>query len=202
MDTSRGEAGDVNPKKSKGKGLKAKSCKGYLFYSAALKSQARNPRCFGISRTLPQVPRSVVSPEQTETLTAKDGQNITDFSYSCLGYSMYLDGLNEVSEEMPRIKHEANTRLPVCSGLQVLVGKQVSSNKPAPAQAQNEEDNRQLPLPQRPKPTPSVGDDFMSRFTKNAGLVASGVARDLLRMGSYIKSRVDDIIHPDRRRPK
>lgn len=33
---------------------KGKSCKGYLYYSSTLKSKARNPRCLGIPRSLPQ----------------------------------------------------------------------------------------------------------------------------------------------------
>ena len=41
-----------------------------------------------------------------------------------------------------------------------------------------------------------------ARFTRNAGLVASGVARNMRKVGNYIKESVDDILYPYRRRPK
>jgi hypothetical protein len=40
------------------------------------------------------------------------------------------------------------------------------------------------------------------RYTRNANLVASGVARNMRRVGNYVKDSVDDILYPYRRRPK
>ncbi|RWW35342.1 hypothetical protein BHE74_00059739 [Ensete ventricosum] len=46
---------DGNPRRSpQASTYKGKSCKGCLYYSSRLKSNARNPVCVGISRTLPQ----------------------------------------------------------------------------------------------------------------------------------------------------
>ncbi|CAL9112665.1 unnamed protein product [Musa textilis] len=52
-DTALGADGD--PRRSrKASTNKGKSCKGCLYYSSRLKSDARIPVCVGISRTLPQ----------------------------------------------------------------------------------------------------------------------------------------------------
>lgn len=40
------------------------------------------------------------------------------------------------------------------------------------------------------------------RFWRNAGLVASGVAANLNKVGNYVKETVDDILYPYRKRPK
>lgn len=40
------------------------------------------------------------------------------------------------------------------------------------------------------------------RFTRNANLVASGVARNIRRVGNSIKETVDDIVYPYRKPPK
>uniref|UniRef100_A0A0E0AEB2 DUF8204 domain-containing protein n=1 Tax=Oryza glumipatula TaxID=40148 RepID=A0A0E0AEB2_9ORYZ len=37
---------------------------------------------------------------------------------------------------------------------------------------------------------------------RNAGLVANGVARNLNKVGAYIKDTMDDIMYPYRKRPK
>lgn len=40
------------------------------------------------------------------------------------------------------------------------------------------------------------------RFTRNANLVASGVAKNMRRVGNYVKEGVEDIMYPYRKRPK
>lgn len=40
------------------------------------------------------------------------------------------------------------------------------------------------------------------RFKRSAGLVASGVAKNLNKTASYIKENIQDILYPDRRPPK
>ncbi|RWW00656.1 hypothetical protein BHE74_00021330 [Ensete ventricosum] len=37
---------------------------------------------------------------------------------------------------------------------------------------------------------------------KNAGVVASGVARNLNKVGNHIKENIDDILYPYRKPPK
>ncbi|RRT53483.1 hypothetical protein B296_00044979 [Ensete ventricosum] len=40
------------------------------------------------------------------------------------------------------------------------------------------------------------------RFGRNAGVVASGVAKNLNKVGNYIKDNIDDIFYPYRKPPK
>jgi hypothetical protein len=62
-------------------------------------------------------------------------------------------------------------------------------------------DNTAAPQPRRYKPA-QRGDDFLTKFQRNAGLVANGVARNLNKVGAYIKDTMDDIMYPYRKRPK
>ncbi|MQL98701.1 hypothetical protein Taro_031413, partial [Colocasia esculenta] len=48
---------------------------------------------------------------------------------------------------------------------------------------------------------PAVQGSAYHLFTRNAGLVAAGVSRNLHRVANYIKDNLDDILYPDRRRP-
>lgn len=43
---------------------------------------------------------------------------------------------------------------------------------------------------------------ILCRFSRNANVVAMGVAKNLRRVGNNIKDRLDDILYPHRRRPK
>lgn len=177
---------------------KGKSCKGYLYYSSTLKSKARNPRCLGIPRSLPQVPNYVVGQSQVEA--SKEGRNLLDFYYACLGYSVYMTEKDSSAD-----KQGAKTELPVCVGLELLVDRRVAAaaETSSPAQIHDREESRELPQARTHKPThTTTGDDFLNRFTRNANLVASGVARNMRRVGNYIKESIDDILYPYRRRPK
>ncbi|KAK4585228.1 hypothetical protein RGQ29_022762 [Quercus rubra] len=180
---------------------KGNSCKGYLYFSSSLKSKARNPRCIGISRTLQQVPGYIVG--QTETEASKEGRDLTDFNYGCVGYSVYLD---RIGKDRVADNQGAKAELPVCVGLEILVDRRLSADESAPASApahiHNREDGRELPQPRRHRPAHSVGDDFLNRFTRNANLVASGVARNVHRVGNSIKETLDDVLYPYRKRPK
>ncbi|KAL5752543.1 hypothetical protein ACOSQ2_023050 [Xanthoceras sorbifolium] len=177
---------------------KGKSCKGYLYYSSSLKSHNLNPRCVGLPRTL-QVPNYVVG--QSEVEASKDGRALLDFYYACAGYSIYANVQDVSTDNKPTRK----TDLPVCVGLELLVDRKVTSSAPAPAHtcARSKEEVREFPQPRvYNKPAHSSGDDFLSRFTRNANLVASGVARNMLRVGNYVKESIDDILFPYRKRPK
>ncbi|XP_030974611.1 uncharacterized protein LOC115994547 isoform X3 [Quercus lobata] len=202
MDRSETEREEEPESQRKVKVAKGKSCKGYLYFSSSLKSKARNPRCIGISRALQQaVPGYIVG--QTETEASKEGRDLTDFNYGCVGYSVYLD---RIGKDRVADNQGAKAEMPVCVGLEILVDRRLSADEPAPASApahiHNREDGRELPQPRRHRPAHSVGDDFLSRFTRNANLVASGVARNVRRVGNSIKETLDDVLYPYRKRPK
>ncbi|GMH14900.1 hypothetical protein Nepgr_016741 [Nepenthes gracilis] len=189
-----GEEGTIQNQDNQTKGSKGKSCKGTLYYSSILKSKGRNPRCVGLSRTLQQVPSYIVGESEVEA--SKEGRSLTDFRYACLGYSVYLND-KDVSADGQKPRAE----LPVCVGLELLVDKRVPAADHTPAHAHSREDDRGFPQPRTQKPTHPIGEEFLSRFTRNASLVASGVARNLRKAGSYIKDSIDDILYPYRRRP-
>ncbi|WCJ32568.1 hypothetical protein M5689_013985 [Euphorbia peplus] len=209
MDGSQGRgAGDDNnivnqpqpqPKRATPTGgdLKGKSCKGYLYYSSVLKSTSKNPRCIGIPRTLHKVPNYIVG--QSEAEASKDGRTLVDFYYGCAGYSVYVNSKDHSAD-----KQVTKTQLPVCVGLELLVDRRVPNTETAssPAPVHGREDGQEFPLPRKQKPAQSAGDEFFSRYTRNANLVASGVARNMRKVGIYVKESLDDIIYPYRRRPK
>ncbi|CAH9065053.1 unnamed protein product [Cuscuta europaea] len=173
---------------------KGKSCKGCLYYSSAFQSKSRNPLCVGITRSLPQVPRYIVG--QSEEEASKAGRSLTDFRYACVGYSVYPD-----NKSHPTDGQQTQTELPACVGLEILLDKRtVPTNHPnrAPAQAHNREDVG-APQPRPHKPPYPAGDEFLTRFSRNANLVANGVAKNLRKVGNRIKHSFDDILN---RRPK
>lgn len=169
-----------------------KSCKGCLYYSSTYKSNSRNPLCLGLSRSLPQVPQYIVGESEMEA--SKEGRNLTDFRYGCVGYSVYLDQKARSADGQ-----EVQTELPVCVGLEVLVNRKVSSAEAAPGHARKREEGHGVPQTRSHKPTHSTGDEFLTRFTRNANLVAMKVAKNLQKVGNQIKEGVDDIFY---RRPK
>ncbi|KAH0685363.1 hypothetical protein KY284_015916 [Solanum tuberosum] len=109
-----------------------KSCKGCLYYSSTYKSNSRNPLCLGLSRSLPQVPQYIVG--KSEMQASKEGGNLTDFRYSCVGYSVYLDQKARSADGQG-----VQIELPVCAGLEVLVDRKVSSAEAAPGHARRRE---------------------------------------------------------------
>ncbi|KAJ3672430.1 hypothetical protein LUZ60_007151 [Juncus effusus] len=173
---------------------KSKSCKGCLYYSSILKSQARNPMCFGISRNLPQVPDYIVGESELEA--AKEGRNLSDFKYSCVGYSVFLDKKKDDSD-----KRENQAELPFCVGLELLVDRRSSTEK-IPVHSHNKEAKSRASEARTTKLGTILADDFLGKFLRNAGLVASGVNKNLNKIGNYVKETVDDILYPYRKRPK
>ncbi|XP_057499539.1 uncharacterized protein LOC130783798 [Actinidia eriantha] len=176
---------------------KAKSCKGCLYYSSTLKSNSRNPVCAGITRSLPQpqVPHYLVGESEVEA--SKDGRSFVDFKYGCVGYSVYSAGKDPSTNGK-----EKQAELPVCVGLEVLVDKKIKAAEAVPAHVHNREDAHGFPQPRTHKPAHSVGDEFMSRFSRNASVVAMGVAKNVRKVGNHIKERIDDILYLYRSRPK
>ncbi|XP_071707279.1 uncharacterized protein [Rutidosis leptorrhynchoides] len=180
----------------KGASRKGKSCKGCLYYSSTLRSNSRNPVCVGFTRSLPKVPRYYVGESEMEA--SKEGRSLADFRYGCVGYSVYSDMKSQNGDA-----HETEKELPVCVGIEVLVDRKVSSTNSAPTHTYNK-DKHAAPQPRvtRPAPAHSASDDFFTRFTRNANVVASGVAKNARKVGNQIKESVDDILYPYRRRPK
>ncbi|XVE67055.1 hypothetical protein DITRI_Ditri08aG0129400 [Diplodiscus trichospermus] len=169
-------------------GSKGKSCKGCLYYSSALKSKSQNPTCVGIPRTLQQVPSYMIGESEMEA--SKEGRTLTDFKYACVGYSVYLDNKDSSSHQP-----DEHAELPICVGLEVLLDRTAASTNHVP----KNKDSHAFPQPQTHRSTQSTGDEFYNRFKRNAGLVASGVAKNLNKIGNRIKESLDDILY---RRPK
>ncbi|XP_008812504.1 uncharacterized protein LOC103723386 isoform X2 [Phoenix dactylifera] len=194
-DSLGGEGGGGDPRPSPTASTrKGKSCKGCLYYSSLLKSDARNPMCFGISRSLPQVPGYIVGESEMEA--TKDGRSLSDFKYACVGYAVFLDNKDKSTE-----KGENQAELPFCAGIELLVDRRASNASHVPAHV-HKEDATTRSQPRAYKPAHFSVEEFFSRFSRNAGLVASGVARNLNILGNYIKDHIDDILYPYRRRPK
>uniref|UniRef100_A0A1J3EZX4 DUF8204 domain-containing protein n=1 Tax=Noccaea caerulescens TaxID=107243 RepID=A0A1J3EZX4_NOCCA len=183
---------------------KVRSCKGFLYYSSTLKNKAKNPRCVGIPRTLRQVPDYVVG--KSEAQASNEGQTLLDFYYGCFGYSLYM---TEKDSSAIAMKQPTKTQLPVCVvGFEMLADRNASSSNtsPVPARVQNRNDSRELPQHQnqnqKPAPAPAPENGFVTRFNRNANLVASGVMKNLKRVGNYVKETLDESMDPYRKRPK
>ncbi|XP_062024587.1 uncharacterized protein LOC133740668 isoform X2 [Rosa rugosa] len=174
-----------NPNQSRGS-TRGRSCKGCLYYSSLHKSKSKYPTCVGFYRTLNQVPSYIVG--ETELEASKADRSLTDFKYGCVGYSVFLDRKDSSDP------HKKQAELPFCVGLEILYDKRPADQAHAPTPARKSGDNvRPLPQPRSYKPH-STGDEYLTRFKRNAGLVASGVARNLNRVGNHIKQSVDNIL--------
>ncbi|PWZ14611.1 hypothetical protein Zm00014a_002540 [Zea mays] len=208
---------------------KGKSCKGCLYYSSVLKSRGYNPICVGIPRSIPQVPNYVVD-EPKEEATAQ-GHDLRRFRYGCAGYSMFVDnrdgqgGESEGKTLLPYCRglevgywwtadwsRESHRQL---NKLQHML--QRMQQLPS---ALTNKDNRDLrtcrgrnswtgkllfiSLSWSPAPTSiyCLADVYgRCRFKRSAGLVASGVAKNLNKTANYIKENIQDM-YTDRRPPK
>ncbi|XWS54986.1 hypothetical protein CRYUN_Cryun10bG0136400 [Craigia yunnanensis] len=126
---------------------------------------------------------------ESDMEASKEGRTLTDFKYACVGYSVYLD-----SKDSSTHQSDKHAELPFCLGLEVLLDSAADSTDHVPANIQKNKDSHSLPLPQT-----LTGDEFYNRFKRNAGLVASGVAKNLNKIGNRIKESLDDILY---RRPK
>ncbi|KAM0901625.1 hypothetical protein ACQ4PT_019864 [Festuca glaucescens] len=121
----------------KGAGLvKGRSCKGCLFYSSVLRSKGRGPVCFGVTRSIPQVPDRMVG--EIELGAIQEGRHLSNFKYACAGYSIYLD-----DKDNPPGKGEKHAELPICVGVELLADRTPTKQAPAQAPAQlRKEDSR------------------------------------------------------------
>jgi len=179
---------------------KGKSCKGCLYYSSVLKSRGYNPICVGIPRSIPQVPNYVVD-EPKEEATAQ-GHDLRRFRYGCAGYSMFVDNRDGQGGES-----EGKTLLPYCRGLELLVDSRLVERKPsateqAPAHVAKDAATIRSHQQGQQRPQNLSRQEFLDRFKRSAGLVASGVAKNLNKTANYIKENIQDMLYTDRRPPK
>lgn len=172
---------------------RGRSCKGLLYYSSLRKSSNRKPMCFGLSRTLENVPGYMIVESETES--KREGRNLSDFKYSCVGYSVCAD---DKSSPCPTNKElEKPLELPFCVGIEILVDKRATTN----ADYLHTQQGAQTQTGGTKQPNYPVYD-FYNRFVRNTGLVASGVVKNMNKVGSYVKNHIDDILYPYRRPPK
>lgn len=169
---------------------KSRSCRGCLYYSSYLRDNNRNPTCYGFSRSIPHSYRTM----------DREREATKDFKYTCLGYG--------VSKEVtPSSKpSEGNGELPLCVGIEFLADRRPVSH---PSHTRKDETDAAPPTPSPLSRPPSAngaqiapGDEFPTRFFRSAGLVASGVMNNISRLAGAVRSTVDDIFYPERRRPK
>lgn len=175
-----------------------KVCKGYLYFSSRLKSHGRAPSCFGTQKPLPRVPASMS--KNYKVVSAREG-NLSYFKYACVGYSLFSRAEDSSTKE----KNEPAS-LPVCAGYELLLGKKTSTTSKVPyltSRANRKQYKEDLYF-LRSRTTSKVlaRENFVGRFTRSAELVAAGVARNLLKVGSYIKDNLGNMLYPDRRRRK
>uniref|UniRef100_A0A5B7BKJ3 DUF8204 domain-containing protein n=1 Tax=Davidia involucrata TaxID=16924 RepID=A0A5B7BKJ3_DAVIN len=192
------DEGDENRNQNPNPAIKApkgKSCKGCLYYSSIRNSKSQSPMCAGFSRTLQQVPSYIVGESELED--SKEGHSLTDFKYACVGYSVHLDKKDPSTDPQ-----EKQAELPFCVGIELLLDKRPSHANHVPAHVHKREDGNPIPQPRTSRPSHSPWDEFVSRYARSASVVALGVARNAIRVGNHIKSNLDDVLYPYRRRPK
>ncbi|KAK9287286.1 hypothetical protein L1049_015699 [Liquidambar formosana] len=127
---------------------------------------------------------------------SKEGRNLANFKYACVGYSVYLDKKDPSSDQQDK-----QADLPFCVGLEALLDERTPADH-VPAHVHKGKDGHDFPQPRTYKPAHSAGVEYLNRFSRNASLVASGVARNMNKVGNYMKQSLDDILYPYRRRPK
>ncbi|XP_021301169.1 uncharacterized protein LOC110429443 isoform X2 [Herrania umbratica] len=135
---------------------------------------------------------------QSEAEPSRERRGLVEFYYACAGYSVYMSR-NEGSVDEKGDKPE----LPACLGFEFVAYRRTPAAGTASASAHvHSREDCDIRQPRTHKPTHAVGDDFLNRFTRNANLVASGVAKNMRRVGNYMKETIDDILFPCRKRPK
>ncbi|RWV85289.1 hypothetical protein GW17_00052930 [Ensete ventricosum] len=70
---------------------------------------------------------------ESEMKATQDGHDLSDFKYSCIGYSIFMDN-NDNSTD----KQEHRAQLPFCAGIKLLVEKSVSTTDHVAAPVQKE----------------------------------------------------------------
>ncbi|XP_057456490.1 uncharacterized protein LOC130747537 [Lotus japonicus] len=173
------------------RGSKGKSCTGCTYYSSLRKAKSKNPTCIGLSRTR-QAPPAV---GKIELKAYREGLSLANFKYACIGYSVYLDKKDSSAD-----LQDKTSKLPYCVGIEAVFNQRPSTSTvghaPAPVH-KAEEHNHVTPQPPSYKPPiPNItGEEFLNRFQRNASLVAAGVAKNLNRVGHYVKETLGDMLN-------
>jgi hypothetical protein len=192
---------------------KSRSCRGCLYYSSIMRENVRNPVCIGLSRSTE--PEAYRVPGDLEREITKNGHALPDFKYACIGYSVY----KEITSSPPSPHPEDQVDLPYCVGLEFLADRKptqqgipgVSGFPANPASVSHERPpHRDDEGPKvMPRPPSSIGgggglsgDEFATRFFRNAGLVASAVVHNVGRVANSVRTTIDDIFASDQGRPK
>ncbi|XP_024518976.1 uncharacterized protein LOC9651107 [Selaginella moellendorffii] len=190
-----------------------KSCTGCLYHSSYRKENGRNPLCVGLSRSEKQAYKG--NNPHLEALN--DEKRLFEFKYACLGYSVYKQSTPAGAGQDRRVE------LPACLGIEMQLLDPRKAPQHAhqtvpgqmPGQLSDQADAHEGPrvaVPQTPPPPPpshrpqiagpTRSDEFATRFFRTAGLIATAVGHNLSRVAGSIKTGLDDIFYPDRRRPK
>lgn len=177
----------INAKKTSQQEFKI--CKGCAFYSSKLKSNGKNPLCLGTQIPLPKVSSSM--PGRYKVAAGREGK-LSYFKYVCVGYSIFLHNEDSSTNDQYNPTH-----LPICSGYELLMGKKSTAKESTGRRQIQVKDDLYFIRSRMVRDTSRP--DFATRFTKSAEVVASGVVKNLLRVGSYIK---DSMLHTDRKGPK
>lgn len=172
--------------------LKGKSCKGCMYYSSVINSRSQSPFCVGLSRSFKQVPGYAVS---SDPKILEDSRTLAEFRYACLGYSVHLEK-KDFSTEPQKLEIE----LPFCSGLEILSTKRLVPSKDVPTHIGRDKDRQNSPRPQIRQPEQVAHNGFTYRFARNAGVVAKGVKKNMVRVGNQIKRKLDSTLDPHRKR--
>lgn len=184
------ERGVVNPK--------SRSCRGCLFYSSYLRDTNQNPTCYGFSRSIPHSYRALEEREATK-----------DFKYACLGYGVHKE-INPSA--ISRLPPEGNGELPLCVGIEFLADRRPISHHPHHRHHhhhKHKEDPESPPVssPLSRQEATTVGanppsEDFSTRWLRSAGLVATGVVNNVIRVAGSAKDTVDSMFSSEKGKPK
>ncbi|EFJ09525.1 hypothetical protein SELMODRAFT_129780 [Selaginella moellendorffii] len=182
-----------------------KSCTGCLYHSSYRKENGRNPLCVGLSRSEKQAYKG--NNPHLEALN--DEKRLFEFKYACLGYSVYKQSTPAGAGQDRRVE------LPACLGIEM----QLLDPRKAPQHAHQTVPG-QMPGQLSDQADAHEGQErrnhwifallvsigktslFPRRFFRTAGLIATAVGHNLSRVAGSIKTGLDDIFYPDRRRPK
>lgn len=85
-----------------------------------------NHLCVGVSGSLQQVPGYIVGEYDMEA--SKDGRQLIDFKYACIGCSMFLYNKNPSLDAEDKL-----AKLPFCVGIELLVDKRPKTTDHVPA---------------------------------------------------------------------
>lgn len=166
------ERGVVHPR--------SRSCRGCLFYSSFLRDNNQNPTCYGFSRSTPETYR-----------TLEERQATKDFKYACLGYGIHKEAAG--SGPPP----EGNGELPLCVGIEFLADRRPVGIHPSEEEG---DDVHMHNPPARPRSAPT--EDFTSRFSRSASIVATTIVNNVIRFAANAKTTVDDILGSNDKKSK